>query len=182
MIWHTYMQCEELCKKWATTGQPNHPSQLTFSAHLSNILNSASAFVSLTATSYNVSLPPDSMADHKEKNCTVVSQYSKNSAQCFLLTFILLNSNCLTNKVIFLLDSVSGSKAGLCCICKTWLNSDTSIAVVSLMDYSFLENDSPSNMRIHSVGSYVHDDIKVGWTFTAHPNTANVFAWFWDNY
>ena len=73
-------------------------------------------------------------------------------------------------------DLASSSNFGLCCVCEMWLNSDISNALVSFPGYKFFRNDSPSNMRIHGVGLYVQDDIKVGQSFCDHPNTWSVFA------
>ena len=85
----------------------------------------------------------------------------------FFLTFILMNLNCLVNKVNFVFDLASSLRIGLFCLCETWLNSDISNAVVSLPGYNFFRNDSPSDMRIHGVGLYVRDDIKVGSLFVS---------------
>ena len=81
----------------------------------------------------------------------------------------------MVNKVNFLLNLVSGSNVGLCCVCETWLHSNISSSVVSLPGYNFFRNDSPTNKRIHGVGLYVRDDIKVGHTYSDHPNTVGVF-------
>ena len=59
-------------------------------------------------------------------------------------------------------------------MCETWLNSEISDSVVSVAGYNFFRNDSPTNLRKHGVGIYIGDDIKVGRTFSDHPNTVGV--------
>ena len=77
------------------------------------------------------------------------------------ITFIVMNLNSLVNKVNLVFDLVSSLNIGLCCVCETWLNSDILDSVVSFQGYKFFRNDSLSNLRIHGVGLYVRDDIKV---------------------
>lgn len=86
-----------------------------------------------------------------------------------------MNLNSLMNKVNYLLDLVCNVNVGICCVCETWLNSDVLDSLVSLPGYKFFRNDSPTNKRIHGVGMYVHDNIKVGKCFSNHPNTVGVF-------
>ena len=64
-----------------------------------------------------------------------------------MLSFVLLNLNCLLNKVNLVSDLCDAREIDLFCMCETWLNSAVLDSVVSIPGYNIFRSDSPSGSR-----------------------------------
>ena len=97
-----------------------------------------------------------------------------------MLSFVLLNLNCLLNKVNLVSDLCDAREIDLFCMCETWLNSAVSDSVVSIPGYNIFRSDSPSGSRKHGVGIYVKDSVKVGRVVKDFGNTLSLYLSAFD--
>ena len=58
---------------------------------------------------------------------------------------------------------------------ETWLSPEILSSTVDITNFNILRNDSPSGLRKHGVCLYYHKSLKIGQTFTDHPNTCGIY-------
>ena len=78
----------------------------------------------------------------------------------YLLRFVFVNLNCLSNKVSYITNLLSNKPIDLFGICETWLTPEVLDAAIAIKGYKIFRMDSPSLRRKHGVAIYVKDNIK----------------------
>ena len=84
---------------------------------------------------------------------------------------MLINVNSLVNKFNSIYYLFKDTSIKVICICETWLTPGCPSASVDIPGFIFYRNDSPSGLRKHGVGIYIHHDLYVDRVFSQHPNT-----------